>query len=229
MLDVRGIKRVYANGRGLKGLSFNVSEGEAVCIVGPNGAGKTTAVNCVAGIAKCGEGKCLLNGKDTVLPKVKPQIGYLEEAPFYYENVTVEHFLNFIWSFKYPGCANDEIYRLLEKFDLMRCRSNRMGVLSAGMLKRVGIISALMNYPRLIVLDEPANSIDATSLIALKEELELARRQGCHILISDHAPDFIKAVATRILFLKDGACMRDAPNEPSLSLEQAYRALNMAT
>jgi ABC-2 type transport system ATP-binding protein len=227
MLEIDGIKKIYANGRGLKGLSLRVSEGEIACLVGPNGAGKTTAIGRIAGIAKCDGGTCLLDGKDTALPEMKPQIGYLEEAPFYYENVTVEHFLNFIWSFKYPDCANDEIYRLSERFDLTRYLGNRMGALSAGLVKRVGVVSALMNHPRLIILDEPTNSIDATALIMLKEELEFARRRGCHILISGHALDLIKAVATRILFLRDGVCLRDLPNDSSLDLEQLYRPLYM--
>jgi ABC-type polar amino acid transport system ATPase subunit len=61
----------------------------------------------------------------------------------------------------------------------------------------------------------------------LKEELELARRQGCHILISGHALDFIKVIATRILFLKDGICLSEVSNDPLLDLEEVYRTLYM--
>jgi ABC-2 type transport system ATP-binding protein len=199
--------------------------GEIVCLVGPNGSGKSTAINMIAGVMKGDSGSCLLDGVDTSLSPTKKHIGFLEEDAFYYQNISVIHLLNFIWGLKYPGQANDEIFRLLAVFDMFQYRNNRIKSLSMGMRKRVGLISALMNCPKLIVLDEPTNSIDTKSLIMLKQELLNAQNRGSHIIVSGHVLDFIKAIASRIIFIKDGLVVQDMRNGDTVNLDYVYKTL----
>lgn len=82
-----------------------------------------------------------------------------------------------------------------------------------------------MNHPKLIILDEPTNSIDTKTLIVLKEELRAAQRKNSHIIVSGHVLDFMKAIATRIIFLKDGLVVKDIKNDPHLNLEDEYKTL----
>jgi ABC-2 type transport system ATP-binding protein len=227
MLSVRGIKKVYKNGRGLCDLSFDVEKGEIICLIGPNGSGKSTALNIIAGISKGDEGVCLLNGKDTGGIPVKRDIGFLEETAFYYEHISVDAFLNFIWGVKYSGEPNGEVIRLLENFDMTMYRDAKMSDLSQGYKKRVGLISALMHHPELIILDEPLNGLDTRSVIKLKEEILLARYLGCIVIISSHILDFLKDIGTRIIFLKDGNVVENIMIEPHLNLDDIYKEIYM--
>jgi ABC-2 type transport system ATP-binding protein len=223
MLQISDVKKIYGNGRGLKSMSLDISEGETVSFVGPNGSGKSTSLNIIAGVMAPDRGICSINGYDTYAIGTKSQIGYLEEDAYYYPNATVTEYLNFIWSVKYPRRPNDEMLRLLDTFDLMDFSGNKLKSLSMGMRKRVGIVSAIMNYPPLIVLDEPTNSIDTKSLLTLKDELALAAKMGCHIILSGHVLDFIKSVASRIVFLNEGEVTRDIANEDGIDLDELYR------
>jgi ABC-2 type transport system ATP-binding protein len=227
MLNIKAIAKTYGNGRGLRPLSLDVEHGEILCLVGPNGSGKSTALNIIAGVAKADSGCCLLDGALTITDACKKNIGFLEENPYYYEKISVLGFLDFIWGIKYAGESNSEIFRLLEKFDLLSMKNWKMRELSMGLRQRAGIITALMRYPDLIVLDEPTNGLDAKGVISLKEELAIAEKRGCHVIISSHMLDFIKGIGTRIVFIKDGVAEADIANSKDVDLDEAYKSLYM--
>jgi ABC-2 type transport system ATP-binding protein len=228
LLTVSGIKKIYPNGKGLKPFSLKVEPGEIVCLIGPNGSGKSTAFNMIAGISEADGGECLIGGISTADIEAKKDIGFLEETPFYYDKITVENFLGFIWGIKYKGEPNGDIYRLLAKFDLLKRKGSKLKDLSMGLKKRVGVISALMHYPKLIILDEPANGLDSQSLILLKDELVAAGKSDCVILISSHILDFLKGIGTRFVFLKNGAIKKDMSSFEDMSLDETYRSLYMS-
>lgn len=227
MLKIKEIEKIYSNGRGLNSLSLDIECGEIVCLIGPNGSGKSTALNIVSGILKSNSGHCFLQGQDTSEIGAKKNIGFLEENPFYYEHISVVVFLNFIWGVKYRGESNDDIYRLLQSFDMINYKDTKIKDLSQGLKKRVGIISALMNCPNLIILDEPTNGLDTQSVIKLKEEILLAQQKKCIIVISSHILDFLKDIGTRVIFLKDGQNVKDIKVEPYLNLDNVYKAIYM--
>ncbi|MDR1643415.1 MAG: ABC transporter ATP-binding protein [Clostridiales bacterium] len=228
MLTVNGIKKIYPNGKGLKPFFLKAEPGEIVCLIGPNGSGKTTAFNMIAGIAQSDGGECLIGDLSTSDIEAKKEIGFLEESPYYYDKITVENFLGFIWGIKYKGEPNGDIYRLLAKFDLLKRKGYKLQELSMGLKKRVGVISALMHYPKLIILDEPANGLDSQSLILLKDELVAAGKQDCVILISSHILDFLKDIGTRFVFLKNGVIKKELPRSQNVSLDETYRSLYMS-
>jgi ABC-2 type transport system ATP-binding protein len=225
MLDIKNIAKVYPNSKGLFDLSLSVSEGEVVSFIGPNGSGKSTALNIIAGVKIGDGGSCQINGFDTHVAGTKRYIGFLEEEAFYYDNVSVQTFLDFIWSHKYPAESNEDIFRLLERFDLIEKRHDPIKSLSMGMRKRLGIISSIMNHPPLIILDEPTNSIDTEGLLVLKDELCQLKKHNCIIILSGHVLDFLKTVSTRFVFLKDGHLYSDFLNEETMDLDLAYRGI----
>ncbi|MDR1640295.1 MAG: ABC transporter ATP-binding protein [Clostridiales bacterium] len=226
MLKIDGIKKTYSNGKGLKSLSLKAKRGEIVCLIGPNGSGKSTALRVIAGIIKCDNGTCRLNNTETFDREIKRDIGYLEESPFYYDNISVENFLTFIWGVKYSNEPNDELQRLLKKFDLSSIRNYKMKELSMGLKKRVGIISSIMNYPNLIILDEPANGLDTKSIINLKDEIKRASERSI-IIISSHILEYLKSLGTRIVFLKEGLAIKELNIDYSVNLEALYRSIYM--
>jgi ABC-2 type transport system ATP-binding protein len=225
MLIIEKIRRVYDNQRGLHEFSLEASPGDAVSLVGPNGSGKSTALNIIAGISFSAGGFCTIDGTDTHRPEAKRKIGYLEEDAFYYDRISIMDFLNFIWSFKYPGTANDDLFRLLDIFALTDLRDAKLGSLSMGLRKRVGLVSALMNRPPLVVLDEPTNSVDTEGLIALKEELLALRAAGTCVILSGHVLDFLKTVSGKVVFLKDGRIAHEMNNERDTDLDAVYRTI----
>lgn len=225
MLNIDNVKKVYPNNRGLFGLSLSVSEGEVVSFVGPNGSGKSTALNIIAGVSIGDEGLCQIEGLDTHAASAKRYIGFLEEDAFYYDNVSLQTYLDFIRSYKYPDQPNEDMFRMLECFDLINKRHDTIKSLSMGMRKRLGIISAIMNHPPLIILDEPTNSIDTEGLLVLKDELRKLKEQGCIIILSGHVLDFLKTVSTRFIFLKDGRLCSDFSNDQNVDLDSIYRGI----
>jgi ABC-2 type transport system ATP-binding protein len=227
MIEITGIKKLYDNGKGLNTFSLNIQSGEIVCLIGPNGSGKSTALNIIAGVSKAAEGTCLLNGMETIDAATKKDIGFLEEAPFYYDKISVIDFLNFIWGIKYEGETNHEVLRLLETFDLLPIKDYKIKELSLGLKKRVGVISAIMNYPQLIILDEPTNGMDAKGVINLKNELIEAKKRNCCVIISSHILDFLKNIGTRMVFIKDGLLKHDISNTEGVNLDEIYKALYM--
>jgi ABC-2 type transport system ATP-binding protein len=227
MLEIADIKKIYENGKGLKTFSLSVHPGEIVCLIGPNGSGKSTALNIAAGVSKAQEGACLLNGMETIEAAAKKDIGFLEETPFYYDRISAMDFLNFIWGIKYEGEPNHEVLRLLEKFDLLPARDYKIRELSLGLKKRIGVISAIMNFPQLIILDEPTNGMDAKGVINLKDELVSAKERNCCVIISSHILDFLKDIGTRIVFLKEGLLEHDTINAKDVNLDEIYKSLYM--
>ena len=223
MLEIQNIKKIYPSNRGLHQLSLVIEPGETVALVGPNGSGKSTSLNIIAGILKSNTGMCRINGLDTLQTETKKHIGFLEESPFFYSNSTVVGFLNFIWLVKYPDTENGDIFRLLDKFELAAYKTTKIKELSKGLRQRIGIISALMNSPPLIVLDEPTNGLDTWGVLCLKDELLAIRDKGCIVVLSNHILDFVKDVCSRIIFLKDGYVQKDLCNNAAVNLDEVYR------
>jgi len=225
MLTIDHIHRLYPNGRGLVDLDLVVTGGEIVALVGPNGSGKSTALDIIAGVAVGQSGTCLLDGRPTSQMATKADIGFLEQDAFFYPDMPVGALIDFLWAEKYSHQPNDDARRLLETFDLGDYSRRRIGSLSQGLRQRLGLITALMHRPALIVLDEPTNGLDTKSLLSLKDELVTAQSAGCQVIVSSHVLDFVHAIATRVVFLRDGVVVADLHPDDGVSLDDTYRTL----
>ena len=126
---------------------------------------------------------------------------------------------------KYPDIENRDVIRLIEKFELEDYMRMKIKELSMGLRQRVGLISALMNSPPFIVLDEPTNGLDTRAVLCLKEELINLRDKGCIVVLSNHILDFVKDVCTRIIFLKDGYMQEDLCINATINLDETYRRI----
>ncbi len=225
MLEINNISKIYNNQKGLKNLSVNLYEGDRLAIVGPNGAGKTTALNIIAGIYEGDTGNVLLNGYDTSLISSKKFIGYLEESPYLYEKLSVIDYLNFIWGIKFENEKNTPLYNLLEEFDLLDLCNYKIKELSLGLKQRVAIVSSIMNFPKLIILDESTNALDTKSILTLKKIIRQLSKNGNIIIISSHMLDFIKTAANKIIFLDKGAVARTLTINETVDLDRIYEAV----
>lgn len=203
MLIVRNLKKVYSNSRGLYELNVQLEPGTITAVIGPNGAGKSTFFNMMNGLVLPQSGECLLDGTN-IYELPLDQTGFLPEANFLIDNFSVMQMIEYFVQMKSISVAKDRIHFLLDGFSMRDYQNEVIKRLSQGMRKRVAIICAILNVPKLLVLDEPLNALDIQSVVFLKKLLQEAKNKGSYILLSSHVLDFLDGLADNVVFLRDG-------------------------
>ncbi|MDA2805258.1 ATP-binding cassette domain-containing protein [Nocardiopsis suaedae] len=191
MLDLIDITKVYRGGhRAVDGISLGLRPG-VLGLLGPNGAGKSTLMRIAATAARPTSGRVLLDGADaSARPRaLRRTLGYLPQDFGFYPNLTAREFLSYLAAAKGVGAraARVRIGELLDLVGLGAAADRRLGGYSGGMLRRVGIAQALVNDPRVIILDEPTAGLDP-------EE-----RARLHALLSDLAAERAVVLSTHIV------------------------------
>jgi ABC-2 type transport system ATP-binding protein len=207
VLSVRGLCKAYGPLKAVDGVSFEVRPGEIVGLVGPNGAGKTTTINMVLGVLAPSSGDIRVDGID--LAKRRSQaLAHTNFAATYAPlpgNLTVEQNLRVFGMIYGVAGLTARIEALLGEFDLVGFRRTKCGVLSSGEQTRVTLAKAMLNQPRLLLLDEPTASIDPASARAIRGHITrfAAERQGA-VLWTSHNMYEVTEVCQRVLFLSHG-------------------------
>ena len=207
ILEVKNLTKTYDGLEAVKGVSFSIGSGEIVGLLGPNGAGKTTTTDMILGLLEPTGGTISVFGKD--LKKHKSEI--LQEMNFaavYAQlpgNLTVRENL-FIFALLYgvPDSKNT-VQRFIKDFDLERFANTRVGFLSSGEQSRVNLAKALLNSPRLLLLDEPTASLDPSTAQIMRSRIKdyvLSNKSA--ILWTSHDMYEIEAVCNRVLFISHG-------------------------
>lgn len=228
MIEIRGITKSYGKGKGINDLWLNGQDGEVISLIGPNGSGKSTSQKGIAGLIKLEKGCVLLDGKDTLHNNTKREIGYLPEKSVFDGNMTGYELIEMINVLKYQkfdGTEEEQMHQMLQDFDLWESRHIRIRNYSVGMCKKLGIIIALMKFPKLIILDEPTNAVDTKGIITLKRYMKQATEKGCIIIISSHVLDFVSSISTKNIFLKNGKVERIVEENREINLEDIYKEL----
>lgn len=190
----------FGQGKILDDISFSVEEGDLLGIIGPNGAGKTTLFNCMLGLIEDYHGRIEIFGEDmrSKSKKVLQQIGYVPQKKSVEQSfpATVQD----IVSLGVIGKASpDKVSEAIETVGLSDLRERRIGELSGGQLQRVFIAKAIVNRPRLMILDEPATGIDADAQSKFYALIERLNREN-HITIiwSSHDLEAINSIANKV-------------------------------
>ncbi|QAA30381.1 ATP-binding cassette domain-containing protein [Clostridium manihotivorum] len=225
MLVANKVTKLYSNNMGVVDFSAEIEDGEILTLIGPNGSGKSTTLKIMAGIMKSEKGNVLIDNMDTISTSTKRYIGYLPEEMFLYEKMSVYELLTFIASTKFNKNLKDSIKEALIDYDLWEHRHQIIKNLSMGMKKKVGIISAFLGEPKLIILDEPTNGLDTKGIITLKKQIGHCKNKGSIIIISSHILDFVYNISSRFIFLKESRVVRDMYYNNSLELEKIYSEL----
>ncbi len=207
ILSVAQLRRFYGDTAAVDDVSFDVDRGEIVGLLGPNGAGKTTTINMVLGVLKPSSGTIRIEGIDIAESRERA----LERANFAAVhaplpgNLTVEQNLRVFGMLYGVRDLRERIEALLDRFDLRRLRNVRCGVLSSGEQTRAGLAKAMLNRPRLLLLDEPTASLDpATAREIRLKILEFAAQGEAGILWTTHNMYEVESVCDRVLFLSRG-------------------------
>jgi heme exporter protein A len=183
-----GLAKRYGDRRVFAGIDVELDTGGFLLVTGPNGSGKTTLLRVLAGLTVPSAGTLELPRRET--------IGYLGHAPLVYRDLTaLENLTLFARLYR---VERERVGMLLERFDLWEVRNDRVATYSRGMQQRLGLCRVLLHEPDVLLLDEPANALDAAGLDLLGEVLAEPQRA---IAVATHEPQSIEHLATARLAL----------------------------
>ena len=211
MIEINNLVRKFGNKYALDGVSFTVGKGEIVGFLGPNGAGKSTTMNIITGYLSPTSGSVSVDGIDVFSEplKVKRLIGFLPEQPPLYIDMTVWEYLCFVFDLK--GCDYNKRAHLEEICDLVKItdvKGRLIKNLSKGYKQRVGIASAIIGNPPVIIFDEPTVGLDPKQIIEIRTLLRSLAKNHT-IILSTHILSEVQAVCDRIVVINEGKIIAD--------------------
>ncbi len=217
----------YGAVRAVDGVGFEVHPGEIVGLVGPNGAGKTTIINMILGVLQPTSGQVLIEGLD-VSRKRSEALSRTNFAAVYAPlpgNLTVEQNLRVFGLIYDVKGLSARISELLEEFDLKRFARTKCGVLSSGEQTRVALAKAMLNRPRLLLLDEPTASIDPATARQIRSHIQRFATGGREaVLWTSHNMYEVTEVCDRVLFISRGRILLQGEPE---ALVKAHGAASL--
>lgn len=217
MIQVSGLQKSFGSFQALRGLEFHVPEGRVHGFLGHNGAGKTTTLNILTGFSPYETGSVQVGGKEVKQAKraVQAMIGYLPEAPQFYETMQAKELLTYLGLIqRIPKReAVKKAEELLQLVGLESSASRRVGGFSRGMRQRMGFACALMHDPKLLLLDEPTSALDPQGRREVLELIERLKNHGKTVLISTHILSDVERVCDSVTMIKEGRSILEADIE----------------
>ena len=207
VLSVSHLQKNYGDTVAVDDVSFEVRRNEIVGLLGPNGAGKTTTINMILGVLEPTAGSIRIDGYDVASAR-RDALSRTNFAAVYAPlpgNLTVEQNLRVFGLIYCVDGLEQRISELLAQFDLERFRRTKCGVLSSGEQTRVGLAKAMLNRPRLLLLDEPTASLDPATAHDVRSMIRRFAAEGaCAALWTSHNMYEVEEVCDRVLFLSRG-------------------------
>lgn len=224
VIDTHGLTKTYKGVKALKLLNLQVQRNSICGFLGSNGAGKTTTIKLLLGLAKPTGGSGRVFGKyiEKESDEIRRRVGYLAQDPRFYEYMTAREILRFTACFFYEGPKAEIEHRIAETLNLVGLvdRADRpVKGFSGGERQRLGIAQAQVNYPDLLILDEPAASLDP---LGRRDVLEVMSRLRKHttIFYSTHILDDVQRVSDMVVILNKGSLVAQGPIEDLLARRQ---------
>ncbi len=208
-LTIDRLTKQYKNKIAVDRISLGLKPG--VCgLLGANGAGKTTLMRMICGVLKPTGGTVSFEGRDVSTEEYRKSLGYLPQDFGYYPGFTGLEFLDYMALLKglSKGAAKKRSQELLELVGLKNDGKKKIKTYSGGMKQRLGIAQAMLNRPKLLVLDEPTAGLDPKERVRFRELMEDLGKENI-VLLSTHIVSDIEQAADRILMMKDGQIIFD--------------------
>jgi len=209
-LEAKKLEKTYRGRKVVRGVSFQVRYGEVVGLLGPNGAGKTTSFYMVVGLVKPDQGRVVLDGTDvTRMPmyqRARNGIGYLAQEPSVFRKLTVaENLMAVLETMNLSGLERrDRMEGLLAELGIAHLAGSKAYTLSGGERRRVEIARALTLSPKFILLDEPFAGIDPLAVQDIQGIIQMLKKKGIGILITDHNVRETLAITDRAYIISEG-------------------------
>ena len=212
-IEILALEKVYSVGfwrkrpkRALHPLHLAVEEGEIFGFLGPNGAGKTTTLKMLMGLVFPTGGSARILGLDINDPKVKAQIGFLPEQPYFYDYLTAHELLDYYGELSgMPGAdRGKKIESVLRRVGLYDISGLQLRKFSKGMLQRVGIAQAILHDPKVVFLDEPMSGLDPMGRREVRDLIQQLKAEGRTIFFSTHILSDAEALCDRVAIINRG-------------------------
>ena len=207
-IEVRAISKNYGTQKALDQVSFAIEKGEIVGFLGPNGAGKSTLMKILTTYLSADEGIATVNGFDvsTQQKSVQQSIGYLPEHNPQYLDLYVREYLEFNASVF--GVSKNRIEEVILLTGLMSERHKKIGQLSKGYRQRVGLASAFLHNPDVLILDEPMTGLDPNQLVEIRNVIRNVGKDKT-VLLSTHIMQEVEAICDRVIIIDGGKIVTD--------------------
>jgi ABC-type multidrug transport system ATPase subunit len=189
-------------------VSMTVERGEVYGFLGPNGAGKTTTLRMMLGLIRPTSGTATVLGRPAGTSEAIGRVGALVEGPGFYPFLTGRDNLRVMA--RYRGLADSVVEEALERVDLVGRGDDKFKAYSLGMKQRLGVASALMGDPELIVLDEPTNGLDPAGMADMRRLIVDLTRGGQTVLLSSHLLDEVQEICDRVGVISHGVLLRES-------------------
>lgn len=201
VLETRNLTKKFGKQVAVKEISLQVEKNSVYGLLGPNGSGKSTTLKMVTGMLHKTSGQILIDGHEWSRKDLET-IGALIESPPLYENLTARENLKVrTLMLNLPEQRIDEVLKIV---DLTNTGKKRAGNFSMGMKQRLGIAIALLNHPKLLILDEPTNGLDPLGIQELRDLIRSFPKQGITVIISSHILSEIELIADHIGIISNG-------------------------
>jgi ABC-2 type transport system ATP-binding protein len=205
----------------VRDLDLRVEPGEVYGLLGPNGSGKSTTLKIILGLVSPTRGRTEIFGRDSNRVDSRETVGFLPENPYFYKYLTGAETLRFFG--KLCGLRGKQLQKrsdeLLELVGLTNARNRRLGTYSKGMLQRIGLAQALINEPKLVVLDEPTAGVDPAGSREIRDLIVDLKRRGITVLLSSHLLAQVQEICDRVGILANGKLVREGRLEELIAIE----------
>jgi ABC-2 type transport system ATP-binding protein len=211
ILVIDGLRKNFGRVSALKGIDVRIEKPGVYGFLGPNGAGKTTTFKCICGLLRPSGGRVLVDGIDvrTDTKAAMKRIGVQFDAPAFYPFLSGSENLTVFATWVGTGCET-KIPGLLELVGLGGAGGKRVAEYSWGMKQRLGLASALLADPMLILMDEPTNGLDPAGIADVRALLpKLAYEEGRTVFLSSHRMDEVEQVCDRVIIIHEGSIVAD--------------------
>jgi ABC-2 type transport system ATP-binding protein len=235
MIEARGLSKYFGDFAAVRGVSFEVHQGEVVAFLGPNGAGKSTTMKLLTGYLAPSEGVACIAGHDMSADRLagSKKLGYLPENGPLYADMTPRSLLSFFADARGLSGAKkrDRINAVVDLCALGSVIGKPIGKLSRGYRQRVGMAQVLLHEPDVLILDEPTAGLDPNQIHEVRETIRKLGESKT-ILLSTHILQEVEAMASRALFINEGRIVFDGSIEQMTHggkrLDERFRELTAA-
>lgn len=212
-IEIAGLQKTYLTGfwrkrpkEALRPLQLTIPEGEVFGYLGPNGAGKTTTLKLLMGLVFPTAGYARILGRDWRDPKIKGQIGYLPEQPYFYDYLTASELLDYFAQLSGvpSGGRARRVAAMLERVGLPESRGVQLRKFSKGMLQRIGIAQAIIHEPKIVFLDEPMSGLDPIGRREVRDLIQSLKDDGKTVFFSTHILSDAEALCDRVAVINKG-------------------------
>ncbi len=207
--------------RAVKNVSLQIAPGEVYGLIGPNGSGKSTTMKAVLGLVAPTSGSTSIFGRNSLKVDSRNEVGFLPENPYFYKHLTAAETVRFYG--KLCGMRGrklkERIGELLELVGLQDARDRRLKGFSKGMLQRIGLAQAMVQDPRLLVLDEPTAGVDPTGSREIRDLILELKKRGITVFLCSHLLEQVQQVCDRVGIIHQGVLVNEGRLDELISVE----------